>query len=149
MIKNKDVVIAVELAFYKVNLTISLTLPFPVTVSRQCSSIGMFSVVYSIFKDIRLWNSILYFNMGGQNCKNLQTHSFLNAEGIPRQVDLLRIHLELEFTNTNYGLLFRNQINNSYLIKCFRVGKEHYTSSIFYCWSFRSNNSMGRLCLFI
>lgn len=86
MMKNKDVVIAAELAFYKVSLTKEMHYHSQLLLAGSVQVLVCFH--------------ILYLNVGGQNCKNLQTHSFLNAEGIHRQVDLLSVHLELEFTKT-------------------------------------------------
>ena len=56
--------------------------------------------------------------LGYQIYKELKTNSFLNTDGIPRQVDVFGVLVELYFTQNKLGMLFGNQKDHSYLMNC-------------------------------
>lgn len=84
--KNKDGMIVVELASFRVSFTKEMLYHFQLLLAGSVhvlicfQSYILLSVVYYIFKYIRLWDSILYFDSGAQICKNLQIHLFLHTE---------------------------------------------------------------------
>ena len=79
-IKNKDRIIVVKLASFKVSFTKEMLYHFQLLLTGSVhvlicfQSYILFSVVHYIFKYIRLLDSLLYFYSGAQICKNLQIH---------------------------------------------------------------------------
>ena len=120
----------VQDSFHKGNVLL-----FPTTAGRQNSCMAMFAIVYSVFKHVNLWdskdvNDILL--QGDQIYKDSKANVFLNADKIPRQVNLFGVSVEFDFTQNTFRMLFDNQKHHPYLINCITVGDMSCNGSMFF-----------------
>ena len=96
----------VQGSFFQLNILL-----FPTTVNEQCSWISMFSIVYSLFKQVNFWDfkDLNVLVQGDQIYKISETNSFLNADEIPRPVNVFGVLVKLDFTQNMFGMLFGDQ----------------------------------------
>ena len=71
----------------------------------------MFSIVYSLFKQVNFWDfkDLNVSVQGDQIYKISETNSFLNADEIPRPVNVFGVLVKLDFTQNMFGMLFGDQ----------------------------------------
>ena len=69
------------------------------------------AIVHSVFKHLKIWGSKYLVDIllqRDQIYKDLKTNVFLNADEIPRQINLFGVSVVLNCTQNKFGMLFGN-----------------------------------------
>ena len=68
------------------------------------------AIVHSVFKHLKIWDSKLVdiLLQRDQIYKDLKTNVFLNADEIPRQINLFGVSVVLNCTQNKFGMFFGN-----------------------------------------
>ena len=69
------------------------------------------AIVHFVFKHLKIWDSKYLFDIllqRDQIYKDLKTNVFLNADEIPRQINLFGVSVVLNCTQNKFGMFFGN-----------------------------------------